>query len=120
MDGPPRLTAEGTAVEAAFNVSRPVAGVRCYLRSQSARDYKDCESVVREELNLTLHTLSLPATHSPILPPSLPPPLPFSLNIGSSGVASFEDLKPGGYALKVHAYNRGGDVATAKSGFVIN
>ena len=46
VDDPPRLTAGGTAVEAAFNVSRSVAGVRCYLRSQSARDYKDCESVV--------------------------------------------------------------------------
>ena len=29
-------------------------------------------------------------------------------------------LKSGRYILKVHAYNRGGDVATVKSGFVIN
>ena len=43
VKGSPRLTAGGTAVEAEFEVSRPVAGVRCYLRSQSARDYKDCK-----------------------------------------------------------------------------
>ena len=39
---------------------------------------------------------------------------------GSSGVVSFDGLKLGRYILKVHAYNRGGDVATVKSGFVIN
>ena len=48
VNGSPRLAAGGTAVDAEFEVSRPVAGVRCYLRSQSARDYKDCESVVSD------------------------------------------------------------------------
>ena len=39
----PRLIAGNTAVEAEFEVSRPVAGVRCYLRSQTARVYKNCK-----------------------------------------------------------------------------
>ena len=39
----PRLIAGNTSVEAEFEVSRPVAGVRCYLRSQTDRVYKNCK-----------------------------------------------------------------------------
>ena len=31
------------SVEAEFTISRPVAGVRCFLRSQYGRNVKDCE-----------------------------------------------------------------------------
>ena len=43
INGSPRLIAGNTAVEAEFEVSRPVAGVRCYLRSETDRVYKNCK-----------------------------------------------------------------------------
>ena len=30
-------------IEAEFVTTRPVAGVRCFLRYENHRDYKDCE-----------------------------------------------------------------------------
>ena len=43
INGSPRLITGNTAVEAEFEVSRPVAGVRCYLRSETDRVYKNCK-----------------------------------------------------------------------------
>ena len=45
INGSPQLIAGDTAVVAEFIVSRPVAGVRCYLRSRTKRLYKDCKCV---------------------------------------------------------------------------
>ena len=42
INGSPRVV--GDSVEAEFETSRPVTGVRCFLRSQTDRTYTDCES----------------------------------------------------------------------------
>ena len=55
INGSPRLIAGNTAIEAEFEVSRPVAGVRCYLRSETDRVYKNCKL----KLYSDSHTLNL-------------------------------------------------------------
>ena len=41
INGSPRIT--GDRVEAEFEITRPVAGVRCFLRSQIDRIWQNCE-----------------------------------------------------------------------------
>ena len=41
MNGSPQVTE--SSVEAEFEVTRPVAGVRCFLRSKTSRTWKDCK-----------------------------------------------------------------------------
>ena len=43
----------------------------------------------------------------------------FNFLAGSAGNVTFSSLSPGLYVLKIHAYNRLGDVGTVKRGFVV-
>ena len=44
--GSPRVTE--SSVEAEFVTTRPVTGVRCFLRYENKNDYKDCEHNIRK------------------------------------------------------------------------
>ena len=45
MNGSPRIV--GNSVEAEFVTTRPVAGVRCFLRSQQDRIWQDCKHKIK-------------------------------------------------------------------------
>lgn len=44
MNGSPRLTVNSRSIEAEFETTRPVAGVRCFLRSRYSRVWRNCKS----------------------------------------------------------------------------
>ena len=77
-------------MEAEFVTTRPVTGVRCFLRYENHNDYKDC----KDKLFITFSFLCM--------------------SLGSSGRVSFTDLSPGEYVLKIYAHNQQSDSATAK------
>ena len=95
----PRVTAD--SVEAEFQITTPVAGVRCFLRSQFDRVWQSCKYILCVLLKMaTLFCLN-------------------SLPTGPSGHITFPNLRPGLCVLKIRAYNRT-NVATVKRGFVVN
>ena len=94
----PQIT--NNTVRAEFQITRPVVGVRCFLRSRYDRIWQDCKLI---------YLYSHPQPYSPKI-----------LTTGSSGQVSFPILRPGPHVLKVQAYNRKTDVAFVKRGFVVN
>ena len=56
-NGSPQLNG-GNSVDAEFEVTRPVAGVRCFLRSQSGRIWQDCKNFYILKCNSGVHDSS--------------------------------------------------------------
>ena len=95
----PHITSDW--VRAEFQITRPVVGVRCFLRSQYDRVWKDCKLYLNNNFIFTY-------VHS------------VSFNTGSSGHVVFPLLRAGPHVLKIQAYNKKMDVTTVKRGFMMN
>lgn len=95
INGSPRVT--GGSVEANFQITRPVDGVRCFLRSRFHRIWQNCKLML-------LFAVFVKSC----------------LSTGSSGHTIFPIMRPGLYVLKIYAYNRKTDVTFVKREFVVS
>ena len=55
MNGSPRIV--GNSVEAEFVITRPVAGVRCFLRSQQDRIWQDCKHKISVAVKVLIYDI---------------------------------------------------------------